>query len=322
MDYFQRINCLLVDLYCVKTKPISDWVNSNKNISRINMRLSTIVTSLIILSQLLHAQNSYEVTYVSNEGFIVQLDDKKVLIDGLFDTIDGKWCDSPDKETVELMRNAQAPFDSISVIAITHKHRDHFDRSIVIEHLLNNPSGVLVCPQQVTKVLSEDRHYQTIRSRIVSITPDTLKTIDTTISNISIRSLRLEHSHYLESDPITGLSKNRHSNIENLGYLMRYKGKSIFHCGDTNPLNKKEYENFALHEEGVDLAFLDRLFISKGLEGWEVIDTYIQPKQIILMHIAPSNSPTFEDYVNQIPEMTLFSDKLESRTITILPSNE
>ena len=281
------------------------------------MRLHTFLIGLILLSQGLKAQNSYEVTYISNEGFIIQLGDKKVLIDGLFDSITGNWCDSPDKETVELMRTARAPFDSIDVIAVTHKHRDHFDRSIIIEHLLNNPSGVLVCPDQVTRVLSEDRHYQTIRSRIVSMTPDTLKSIDTTISNIDIRSMRLEHSHYMEHDPITGLSKNRHRNIENLGYLIRYKGKSIFHCGDTNPLNKKEYETFAIHEEHVDLAFLERLFISKNLQGWEVIDSFIQPRQIILMHIAPRNRSLFEDYAQEVPEMTLFTDKMESRVITV-----
>lgn len=286
---------------------------------------SSLLISLVILSLSASAQsakevvtpNSYEITYVSNEGFIVKMDDKKVLIDGLFDTIDGNWCDSPDRETVKAMRRAQAPFDSIDIIAVTHIHRDHFDRSIAIEHLLNNPDGILVCPEQVKQNLAEDRHYTTIRNRIVSITPPELGAADTVISDIHIRLLRLEHSHYMEHDPVTGIAKNRHKNIENLGFLMRYRGKSIFHCGDTNPMNELEYKTFAIEQEQVDIAFLERLFIRGGHEGWDVIDNHIQTKQIILMHIDPKNRSVFEDYAKKVPEMTLFQNALESRTFTI-----
>jgi hypothetical protein len=52
----------------------------------------------------------------------------------------------------------------------------------------------------------------------------------------------------MEQDSIGGM-KNRHRNIENLGFLPDMGGVKIFHCGDTNPLNR---EAFVAHFREVD----------------------------------------------------------------------
>ena len=82
----------------------------------------------------------------------------------------------------------------------------------------------------------------------------------------------------METDEKTGEKKNRHADIENLGFVFDIDGYKIFHCGDTNPWNEKEYKTFNLQEEHIDLAFLERLFmVGKGQTGINIIEEYIQP---------------------------------------------
>ena len=88
-----------------------------------------LLVTLMLLPSLIFAQKNCEVTYISNEGFLFEIDGKKVLIDALFDEIKGNWCDSPSDSIIDLMKNSKHPFDSIDIVAITHKHIDHFNKS-------------------------------------------------------------------------------------------------------------------------------------------------------------------------------------------------
>ena len=65
-----------------------------------------ILLGLMLVPSLIYSQNECKITYISNEGFLIEADGKKVLIDALFDKIEGNWCDSPSENTIELMRLA------------------------------------------------------------------------------------------------------------------------------------------------------------------------------------------------------------------------
>ena len=271
-----------------------------------------VLLSLILIPSEIYSQNECKITYISNEGFLIEVDGRKVLIDAIFDKIAGSWCDSPSENIVESMRNSTHPFDSVEIIAITHKHIDHFNESIVVNHLLSNPKGIVICPKQVGELLSKNPSYVEFSDRIISLTPSMYCDTNIIVSNIPIRILRLEHSHYMMADSVTGTMINKHRNIENLGYLFNIKGIKIFHCGDTNPLNEKEYSTFSLNNEEIDIAFLERLFFSTGEKGLEMINKYIKPKNIIVMHINPANKSLFADHFKQEKNIKIFENKMES----------
>ena len=273
---------------------------------------------LILLPCMACAQDLCRITYISNEGFLVELPGKKVLIDGLFDQIDGDWCDSPDEQTVELMEIAAPPFDQVDLIAITHKHIDHFDEGVVVKHLLNNPAGRVVCPKQVREVLEQNPDYEKIKDRIVSLTPAELRDSTVMVSGIPIRVMRLEHSHYMEQDSIGGM-KNRHRDIENLGFLLDIGGVKIFHCGDTNPRNRDEYSTYALQDDSIDVAFLERMFVASGKEGMAVINEFIQAEHTVFMHIGPANREAFAAHFREVDNVTIFEEKMASIQIDIHP---
>lgn len=279
-------------------------------------KLQLFLLFLFSVNISLVAQNKFEITYISNEGFLLKNKNSKILIDALFNTLDGEWCDSPSKETVHLMENALPPFDNVDIIAITHRHVDHFDNEIVSNHMLNNKNGIVLCPEQVELELSKSEHYGSIKSRIVSVTPELYRDTAITVKNIKTRVLRLEHSHYMEHNNVTGEKVNKHRKIENLGYLFDVDGIKYFHCGDTNPRNEKEYFSFKLSKEKIDVAFLERIFYSSGPKGIKIIEQYIDPGQIVLMHIGPQNQTKFAEHFKDDGNVHIFKNKMNSTILT------
>jgi len=258
----------------------------------------------------LPAQDSCKITYISNEGFLLEAHGKKVLIDGLFDHIDGSWCDSPSEQSVALMESSKAPFDHIDLIAITHKHRDHFNDRVLIKHLLSNPGAMVVCPNQVAELLDTQPEYDKVKTRVMAFTPAEYSDSSLIVSGLPVRVMRLEHSYYMEEDSATGTMRNRHQDIENLGYLINIDGIKVFHCGDSNPLNEKEYAGYALREENIDIAFLERLFVAHGEKGMEIINKYIQPRHTVFMHISPGNREAFVNHFKEVENVTIFEQKM------------
>ncbi len=254
-----------------------------------------------------------KITYIANEGFIIEEGGKKIIVDGLFDHINADFCDSPADSVVNLMKNALPPFDNIDYILITHKHRDHFNRNVVAEYMLHNTEALIICPEQVMGELSDHPGYVDFKERIHAVTPRELKDSTINVAGFTVKILRLEHSHYMETNPETGEQVNRHRDIENIGFLFSVGDTKYFHCGDTNPLNEKEYKTFALQNEKINIAFLERMFWGMGKLGQDLINQYINPEKIIVMHISPARKEMFQKYFSGSDNIFMFMEKMETR---------
>ena len=93
-----------------------------------------------------------EVTYLANEGFLIQSGNKKILIDALFRGELAPYAGIPG-EWREKLETAKAPFDAVDLVLVSHVHSDHFDAASVARHLAHNPHAILVSsPQVVEKV--------------------------------------------------------------------------------------------------------------------------------------------------------------------------
>jgi L-ascorbate metabolism protein UlaG (beta-lactamase superfamily) len=279
-------------------------------------QLNVIIFLIIVFnSTFIISQQTSKITYLANEGFLIETANKKILIDALFGGFESDWCDLPTKEMINGLEYGLPPFNNIDVIAVTHNHRDHFSETIVVNFLLNNPSAILVCPVQVDSALSKNVNYKKLGNQIISVTPTQYNDSSIVVSDISIRILRLEHSHFMEEDSSTGNMANRHRNIENLGYLFNIEETKLFHCGDTNPLNEKEYSTFLLNEEKIDIALLERLFYSHGEKGVEIINKYINPMNIIVMHINPGNKDLFANHFKEKKNIHVIKNQMDTLII-------
>ncbi|GET31615.1 hypothetical protein PbJCM13498_04780 [Prolixibacter bellariivorans] len=276
------------------------------------MKSLLILVLGIFLMHPLRAQENVKVTYISNEGFLTETGGTKILIDGMFGPVAGNWCDSPSAETVDAMRHARPPFDGLDIVAVTHQHQNHFDADIVADHLMSNPKGKVICPKQVERLLAQCPQWNNFRYRVITVTPEFYCDTCLDVAGVSVRVLRLEHSHYMEEDTATGTMVNRHQNIENLGYLFQVNGRTIFHCGDTNPVNEKEYEAAALNRENIDVAFLERMFFTKGEKSLDILNRCIQPKVIVVMHVAPNNQRLFAEHFKEQTDVKVFEQKMDT----------
>lgn len=260
-----------------------------------------------------------EITYIANEGFLIKVGDKKVLVDALFGDKDYGFCDIPTEPTMNLILKNKNCFKDIDIIAATHSHPDHFFAPYVIDHLMNNTEGQFISCNQSINALKKQNDYEKIKNKLVEITPDNLSYIDTTINSIGVRVYRLAHGPYYSDDPLTGKKINRHQNIENVAFLFNINGIKIFHSGDSDENGIEEYDYFRLNEENIDIAFLGRGFIWKpDCKGIGLVKNNIKAKHIVLMHIHHDEYNEFYEVIsqlkNEIENIKIFHNELEINT--------
>lgn len=294
----------------------------------INKRLFilTIVTLSSIPSCQSQDKNKIDktvtVTYIANEGFLIETGDKTILIDALFGDKEKSYCDTPDSAQIRAMIKAKGIYKNIDMVAVTHEHSDHFWAPFVSEHLKNNEKGKLISCNQVINNLAESDNYEEFKDKLVEITPDSLTFIDTVINGIGVRVYRLNHGPYYVTDPETGKKINKHQNIQNLGFLFNINGIRIFHCGDSDNKSRTDYGHFRLDQENIDIAFLGRGFLwCANCKGTQIVREFIKPEQIVLMHLQPGNEERLINVASELkdefPSVTVFENRMETRTYTI-----
>lgn len=287
------------------------------------MRMITILIVLLIAIQICYSNNNeskaknVEVTYIANEGFLIKVGDKKILIDALFGDRDYGFCDVPTEETMNSILKNEDYFKDIDLLATTHAHVDHFYPPFVIEHLINNKKGKFISCKQTIEILKTQESYEKFKDNLIEITPEYFTYLDTTINSIGVRVYRLTHGPYYTDDPVTGEKINRHQNVQNLGFLFNIDGIKVFHSGDSDENGIEEYEQFRLDKENIDIAFLGRGFIwSSDSKGISLVKNYINAKQIVLMHIHQDEYNEFNEIANQLKNelghIKIFKDKMES----------
>ncbi len=255
-----------------------------------------------------------EIMYIANAGFLIKTSNKKILIDGLFGNFESDWCTVPSAKIVEKLETCIEPFDQIDVILVTHAHVDHFNPEMVCKHLGNNPTCVLICPEQARLELEKTWGYESYKSRILEITPANeggSHSVD--IGGIGIKVYRLKHSAYYLVNEKTGRKYNKHKDVQNLGFMLEIEGKKIFHGGDWGFEGVRRKYN-PLKAAKLDVAFLD---IGTYLELYKsenrMMEESGRPEETILMHIPPifSLEELTEDEQRAISTATIFKLPME-----------
>ena len=241
-----------------------------------------------------------EITYIANEGVLISADGKQVLIDGLHREYERAYAFLPPAER-EKIETAKAPFDKIDLILVSHRHLDHFHPESVGLHLQHNPKAILVSSQQVVDEVEKNfKDYQSIKARVTGATPPWKEKVAMKVAGIDFEILNLRHG------------TERHAGIQNLGHIIKLGGKKLLHIGDADTA-VENFEKFNLDEEGIDIAFLPFWFLT-GSEGQTIVREHIKPKQIIAVHISPSESERTITQIKQaFPGAVAFTTMLEKR---------
>ncbi|MFH0762199.1 MAG: exo-alpha-sialidase [Bacteroidota bacterium] len=257
---------------------------------------------------------SASVTYIANEGFLIETVKHKVIVDALFGNINGDWCDQPGDSLLQCMINGKPPFDHIDAVLVTHKHVDHFDAGLVSEFMKKHTESVLICPGQVADLLLKHQDSEKYRERIQAMKSgipfDTLLQVD----DLIVRPYRLNHGVYMATDEKTGQTENIHKSVENIGYLVGTDGFTFFHSGDASTGDIQLFKDYGLGEQHCDLAFFDRTFMRP--EGMKIINEVIKPDNLVLMHLEPGRKEYYQSVIKDIPGMWVFKAKMENRSFS------
>jgi ankyrin repeat protein/L-ascorbate metabolism protein UlaG (beta-lactamase superfamily) len=259
------------------------------------------------------AKSKIKVTYIANMGFMVSSASKTVLIDALFGTSNSYLY--PSELILDKINQLNKPFESVDLMLVTHAHYDHFSAPMVAEYLSNNSSVKVVCNKPALSALKGIENYTVDSSRIVGLTPDLYKSIDTTVNNIDVKILRLRHT-------------GGNGRSENLGFIFNLDGVKVLHVGDATGRvweqavvsGMEEFDSLGFKNLDIDIAILNRGSLwGVDAPGVEIIEKYIKPKHIILGHFSIGNKDgedevfqTIEKLKDSLPDVTILEESMQN----------
>ena len=269
------------------------------------LKLSVILLLWFCLTGV-QAQNTKEfldgkkvkITYVGNSGFLINIGDKNILIDSLFKGFKGGY-NLPQKVQDKLTL-AQAPFDDVDLVLVTHAHGDHINPDMVRQYLKNNPKAIFASTQQIINALKESA------DRYIAFNPTKEKSESKVINGISIETFYLPHG-----------PKSR---IINIGFLISVNGVSFFHTGDVDfdQFTFKEFRSLQLPEKNIDLLFIQHFYLLGKPSRTKFVNNAIGGKYIIPIHYHFTTPPFDRSVVLQnYPEAILFKEELQSWSMPV-----
>jgi ankyrin repeat protein len=222
-----------------------------------------------------------EVTYISNDGFLITSQTINVLVDSLIKNPYG-YSDTPDK-VFDDMVNTRPPFERIDLLLFSHAHRDHFEPEMAAKFLMIHPETTLVGNEIVYKELKEAAgdDFPKISARVKNINPEWGTIVEETINGVDCQIFPVNHG--MPERPYVTLA-----------FILHMDGLKVLHMGDIyGPSNEDYFRAFQLQKLNIDIAFIDPFFLLDKV-GQQMAKEFIQPKQIIPMHMRDNE---IEKYV-------------------------
>jgi len=216
-------------------------------------------------------QEPLVLTYVANMGVLVSSGDSKVMIDCLFDK--PKLYRVPTLETLDSMMKGEAPFDSVDLVLVTHKHRDHFDAALAVRYLESRPEPVLVAPSDaVDEMRNVASDWSRIAPRIISVDLEVGENVKRDVARIPLTIVRTLHGN--EKAPM------------NLMYFIEVNGWRVFHQGDWMG-KPDDFLKFGLGTVPIDLAVVGYAWpLSPNPSYPRFLQEVLRPNHIALGHLT------------------------------------
>lgn len=237
------------------------------------------------------------VTFLVNEGFLIEARGKSVLIDSFVKDEYYGYGSLPEATYRQLVRG-EPPFAHVSLALASHVHLDHFQVETAVSFLQNNTACVLVSSEEVVLAVRSSKTEPSVANQTTSLWPEpgAVKRIEH--DGIRIDAFRLLH---------TG---TRNREVQNLGLLLQWGDVSILHVGDADG-RAENFEPFDLAERKIDVAILPIWLF----ENRPMVNEKIGAKTYIAAHIPASELPAAKRDLSQTqPDVIVLEKPLERWT--------
>ena len=251
------------------------------------------------------AASGLQVTFLGNEGFLLEAEGRKVLIDALVSRSMPRYVQQ-DESLRKKLEGARPPFD-VDLVLATHVHGDHFDARAVATYLRARPEAEFISTAQALSKLEDLPGFEALEARAHEVEPTPSESVRLPELGLTV----VDMHHGMDRRPPT----------QNHGFVLELGGLRILHMGDTE-VTAEELEKLDLGGP-IDLAFVPGWYLDA--QPWKgALDETVRPKRIVVMHLAPGwveGHSTYQkesrDRVGRIrsayPQAIVFERPLEQR---------
>jgi L-ascorbate metabolism protein UlaG (beta-lactamase superfamily) len=232
-----------------------------------SLRRSACVGGLVLVFSLLTSvpvrSATVEITYLANEGVMIDCGGQRILIDALLrDSLDTYVRHPPDVQ--EKIETGKPPFDHVVLALATHFHLDHWDPGAIARFLANNPHAMFASTPQATAMLP-----WSFRQRVRSLWPGGKNHARLAVGGANVQAFPLEHGK-----------------AQNLGYRISVCGKTLLHLGDADPSEASFRTLIAAGPADVALVPFWWLLDEKGAE---FVRHKWRPQHLIAVHFGTTD---------------------------------
>ncbi len=193
-------------------------------------------------------------------------------------------------------------FSNANLFLITHNHSDHYDQTMMINYLTNNPQAKIVAQADIINGITKS----SLSGQLIKINPEKYQSIDTIVNGIPLTVYNLIHAISFRT--------------YNVGYVADIDGLRIFHTGDNFFEDTTEYSGFNLKDKNIDVAFLSYGGYWRTPEQRDFVKRHINPKYIVLMHVTTTDVASIKETVREIKDsfapIIVFNTSMEKAFLT------
>jgi L-ascorbate metabolism protein UlaG (beta-lactamase superfamily) len=246
------------------------------------------------------AADGLRITYLANEGVLLESSGVRVIIDGLHRPNDLGYAVLAERDR-EALETAVPPWEGIDLVLVSHMHRDHFHAEAVGSYLAKAPGARLVTSEEVAGLVESGfPDWPGIRDRVTPVAWSVGRKETREAGGAKVTFVGLSHGG------------GQVATVQNFGHIIEIGRWRVFHAGDAVP----SVENFALSglaEAKIDVALLPSWHLGSD-EAWAVVKQHIAPRRIGVIHVAPHEADAVEASVRtRAPDAVVFRRQLDDR---------
>ena len=209
-----------------------------------------------------------EVTYLANEGVLVRVGERSLVIDAFVRVPYGSYAGLTPKAAASLEQGT-GDFEGLDLALVSHVHPDHFQADFACR-ALERTDVPLVSSPQVVEALNERCKL----TRIQELDPEVGTSASFEEEGIDVELFRLSHG------------AGRFASIQNLGHIVELGGWKLLHLGDAT-VSEAVFAPHDLAAEEIDVAFVPYWYFGNAL-GRKIVDERIRARHLVAVHVPPS----------------------------------
>lgn len=270
-----------------------------KQMTRNSILFTLLILSFIGTCCVAQNQSTLEVTFISNEGFLIKSGNQSVLIDALYKKSHPDFTYPSDGLRNQMVKG-DGPFKGIDIYLQSHVHYTHFFPETVGQFLNKNEKSMMIASPQVVDSLTKlSPVYGKVKDQLM-IYDWSKEQMSFSHNDISIEAFKINHD-----------GQQQWGWVQNLGHIMRIGSFKVLHMGDLL-LDEQVLNKMNLKNENIDLVILPYWVILQN--GAEKIKKLINADHYIISHFPiPRVDQNIARIKNAMPDAIIINNPMEQK---------